>query len=166
MILRQALRSTKYRRYHNFQSKETLVHRVRNYPVETYSTFYKNQFAFLSNDYVISQVIDDLERKLSLPLNIFNLNQFVTHKNKLQQILENGRNLQNDPQKMYEFMIDYTEAMYALVKLHDTDIGGTYHSNFTKDFLKLTCQTGKNTQLFFTTQDVNYEYFIDIRATC
>ena len=165
-MLRHALRSTKYRRYHNFQSKETLVHRVRNYPVETYSTFYKNQFAFLSNDYVISQVINDLERKLSLPLNIFNLNQFVTYKNKLQQILKNGRNLQNDPQKMYEFVIDYTEVMYALVKLHDTDIGGTYHSNFTKDFLKLTCQTGKNTQLFFTTQDVNYEYFIDIRATC
>lgn len=164
LMLRHALRSAKYRRH--FQSKETLVHRVRDYPVETYSTFYKNQFAFLSNNCVISRVIDDLEKKLSSPQNIFNLDQFVMHKNKLQQILENGRNLQRDPQKMYEFMIDYTEAMYTLVKLHDADIVGMYHSNFTKDFLRLTCQTGKNTQLFFTTQDVDYEYFIDIRATC
>jgi hypothetical protein len=83
--------------------------------------------------------------------------------------LEDGRRLLDGsvhPIKLYTFVVAYVATMYELLKSVDPDIAGTYHTAFTKGFLQNLFTVGKNTRLFFSYQDADAQYFIDIRPTC
>lgn len=162
--------------------EEEFFHNIQKSPLSTYSKFYANQFNASHNSEIILKIIADINTRLNS--NIINSEIFLKHKQSLHKIREDGINLLCQslshslltrmhnkfhiikPSDLYSFVINYVENMYDLIKSQDNDIQGTYYSDFAKDFFKNLYETGNNTQMFFTFNNLNEQYFIDIRPLC
>ena len=152
-----------------YEPTEKFVNDLHTLPLETYAKFYNRQFDAVSNDEIILKIIADINTRLG-PISVLNMPQFEHFKQSLQNIRNNGINLllnnMINPSDLYTFVIDYIEIMYDILKSADNNIKGTYHTQFTKGFIKKLYNVGNNTQLFFTFENVNDQYLIDIRPTC
>ena len=149
--------------------KEIFVHQVRFLPLHTYQKFYNNQFNANSNNEVIHKIIRDIDMRLSAS-SVLQMEEFKDFKKSLEESKDKGKALINsktiNPEKLYTFIIDYVETMDSIFKSCDSNIIGTYHTNFAKDFMEKIYYIGNNTQLFFTFENMDDSYFIDIRPTC
>lgn len=149
--------------------KEKFIDDIQTHPQEHYLKFYNNQFNANDNNEIIVKIIADINTRLD-STSILNMRKFNKFNKALHIIRNNGIELLNskiiNPEKMYMFIIGYVETMYELLKSCDTSIKGTYHTKFTKGFMKNLCNIGNNTRLFFTFRNLHDQFLIDIRPMC
>lgn len=162
--------------------KETFVFEIQNSPVTVYSKFYNNQFDASHNKEVLLRIISDINSRLAS--DALQGEEFENHKQALQKLREDGvillgqipHFLVDSPKQsnlnfinasdVYFFVMNYVDAMYDLLKSQDEDIKGTYYTDFAKDFLRHVTVPGNNSQLYFTFENLDEQYFIDIRPLC
>lgn len=162
--------------------EEKFVFDIQKSPLISYSKFYNNQFDSSNNKEIILRIIADINNRLTSEH--FKAKNLENYKQSLQKIREDGINLlcQSvsfstalckynrfnfiNSSNVYLFVFNYIETMYELLKSQDSDIQGTYYTDFAKDFVKNLCVPGNNTQLFFTFKDLDDQYFIDVRPLC
>jgi len=152
--------------------KENLVKDIYNNPLDKYKQFYDNQYNINDNNEIIVKIIGDINTRLN-DTSILNLPQFTKFKDSLNVIKTNGidilnKNSKNNilPTRLYSFVTNYVETMYDIVKSCDDKINGTYHTLFAKDFMRNLCKPGNNTRIFFTFENLDIDYLINIRPTC
>ena len=149
--------------------REEFVHRIQEKPNEIYVNFYQNQFNFNYNIEPLLKLVADTNFRLC-DSSLMHAPKFALDKQALEQVREKGINMlcnsRIDPQKLYSFVFEYVETMFNLLKKYDPTLKETYHTNFTKDFINGLCKTGNNSALFFTFENVDQQYLIDIRPTC
>jgi hypothetical protein len=150
--------------------KETFVFEIQNSPLAVHSKFFNNQFDASHNKQVLLRIISDINSRLDS--DVLQGKEFEKHKQALQKLREDGTVLLGQiPHSMnasdvYSFVMNYVDAMYDLIKSQDEEIKGTYYTDFAKDFLRHVTVPGNNSQLYFTFENLDEQYFIDIRPLC
>jgi len=165
--------------------KGSFVDDVRNNQLTTYKNFYNNQFYSKYNKQIIVRIVYSINRKydvlynelmygkkveninLQYDANYFNLIDCVDRLHSLSGLGDELLAFDLMPNKdVYYLVIEYIETMYKVLRIYDDTLTNTYHTQFTKGFMHKLYDIGNNTQLFFTFEDVDYEYLIDIRPVC
>lgn len=150
----------------NAKIEEKFIHEIRNNQLDTYKNFYENQFYSKYNKEVIVKIVQCLNGLIK------NLNKNSKNIDDLKKIKQHGDNLLQAPmmnnKDVLSFVIEYIETIYSILKLydHDNKLTNTYHTQFTKGFMDKLYEIGNNTQLFFTFENVDDDYLIDIRPVC
>jgi GNAT superfamily N-acetyltransferase len=169
---------------------ERFIENISKNPMETYKTFYNNQFNSNYNNIIIIKIISDINTRLNTCLDNIKMNSFkksledlreegikILCDDKLKNILQKKDEFFNlevfsqnnnfiNTKRLYDFILNYIEIMYEIIKKYDKRIIGTYYTNFAKDFLPNLYSFGNNTQNFFTFQQLNEQFFINVRPLC
>lgn len=130
----------------------------------------KNHFA---NDRAVAiKIIVDINDRLKSV--ILNAKKFESYRQALKKIRDDGIRLINkstsslmiSSNEMFQFVINYVEIMYELLKSQDNNIHGTYYTDFAKDFIKNLFDPDNSKRIFFTFKNLDEQYFIDTRPFC
>lgn len=159
--------------------EEAFASEIQKAPLIAYSKFYNNQFNSKNSREITLKIISDIDKRIDSEFlqgkKFEKFKQSLIHLREEGIRLSTGEILEGDqchrshcinPSSVYSFVIRYVETMYELLKSQDSNIRGTYYTDFAKDFLKNLCLPGSNTQLFFTFKSLNEQYFIDVRPLC
>jgi len=116
---------------------EKLVNEIRERPLEAYIKFYNNQYNANHNNEVIYKIVNEINMRLEN--SIFNLDKFKDAKKSFINIRQDGLKLLSggiiNPNKLSTFVMDYVETMFELLRSHDKNINGTYHTQFAKGII-------------------------------
>ena len=149
--------------------KETFVNQIRTNPLKAYTDFYQNQFDSNHNRIIVKKLIYDINSRL-VPSSIMHNPRYSDARHSLEKTRKSGMDVLEytvmRPEKIYSFVINYLESMYGILCMHDPTLKETYHTNFAKDFLDILCKPCNNTAIFFTFENMDQQYLIDIRPAC
>ena len=175
-IIRKTCRMIKYNNKRHYcvsiqshHHTNNFIYHLRNDSIKTYMRIYENQYNAQHNKAFLFELINDLNNRLSYnPISNSTLDlefTMLTHIRDEMILITNSSRM--NPTETSKIVIRYIETMYELAKMYQIKLNkSTYHTDFTNGFINNLLETGTNTQLFFTFQNMDAECLIDIRPTC
>lgn len=141
------------RRFFSFYSD------IQSKPLVTYLKWYQNQYNAKHNRPILIRLIDDLNNRLATSID-----------ERLKDLKDKGNKILADkiisPVEANNFVINYVSTVCEILESQNNTSKGIYHTNFTRSVLPELFDPGDNTQIYYSFNDADDDYFIDIRPTC
>jgi len=157
-----------------------------------YHKFVQHPVTYLKDSVVFEKLLSDINSRIQILSNTQSIGktetEFLTELKELKTIaidiykkyydpninadfyIEDSKKTETEDTPIYlekinNFVIGYVEVMHNFLKKFDASLNMNYHTNFAKPVLSQLASS-EHTQIFFTFNEVDHKYLIDIRPLC